>query len=123
AVPAALVLAAAGSRVFGPLLVLPIAAIAAVGMARWVIPRYRHAAQGTRLTIAYLALTVPTLALYPAIVAFDHAAVERRIETQYAAQALNHRDDLRDRLRRSLEQIDALPLQPGQLVEIGAEPS
>src|SRR5690606_25883307 len=42
AVPAALVLAAAGSRVFGPLLVLPIAAIAAVGMARWVIPRYRH---------------------------------------------------------------------------------
>ncbi|HEX7085366.1 MAG TPA: ATP-binding protein [Vicinamibacterales bacterium] len=122
AVPAALVLTAAGTRVFGPLLALPVAAIAAVGIARWVIPRYRHAAQGTRLTVAYLALTVPSLALYPAIVAFDHAAVERRIETEYAAQALNHRDDLRDRLRRSLEQIDALPLQPGQLVEIGAEP-
>ena len=113
--------AGAGARVLVPLLVLPLAAIAAVGIARWVIPRYRHAAQGTRLTVAYLSLAVPSLALYPAVVAFDHAAVERRIESRYAAQALDHRDDLRDRLRRSLEQIDALPLPAAQLVELAPD--
>ena len=42
--------------------------LAAAGAPRWVIPRYRHASQASRLTVAYLALVLPTVAFYPALV-------------------------------------------------------
>ena len=105
---------AAWSRgdVAGPLLVElmpPLAVVlVATGASRWVIPRYRHSSQASRLTLAYLALALPTVAFYPAMVAGEQAAVERTIAAEYAPEVLNHRNELRVRLARSLQQLDAV---------------
>ncbi len=57
----------------------------------------------------YIALTLPTVAFYPALVATEQAALEHTIATEYAPEILNHRDELRARLARSREQLDAIP--------------
>jgi signal transduction histidine kinase len=79
------------------------------GVARWVAPRYRHASQGLRLLVAYFVLAVPSLAFYPAVVALEDAALSDTIARQYTPEVLNHRTDLRVLLRRSLEELDAVP--------------
>jgi signal transduction histidine kinase len=90
--------------------------VAATGAARWVVPRYRHASQATRLTAAYLALALPTVAFYPALVTAEQGALERTVATEYAPEVLNHRDELRQRLSRSRDQLDALPTLVDQFV-------
>jgi signal transduction histidine kinase len=82
--------------------------VAAAAAARWVLPRYRHSSQAARLTVAYLALTLPGFAFYPSLVADTHAAVAAVIETQYAEEVLAHRERLRQQLGRSQQQIDAI---------------
>ena len=83
--------------------------LATSAAARWILPRYRHASQAARLTVAYLALVLPTVALYPALVSDEQAALEHTIAAVYAPEVLNHRDQLRARLSRSREQLDAVP--------------
>ena len=90
--------------------------LAATGASRWIIPRYRHASQAARLTVAYLALVLPTVALYPALVSDEQAALEHTIAAEYAPEVLNHRDELRVRLSRSREQLDAVPVVAAQFV-------
>ena len=60
--------------------------------------------------MAYLALVLPTVAFYPALVSDEQAALERTIAAEYAPEVLNHRDELRVRLSRSREQLDAVPV-------------
>jgi signal transduction histidine kinase len=86
------------------------------------MPRYRHASQAARLTLAYLALALPTVAFYPALVASEQAAVERTIAAEYAPEVLTHRDQLRSRLTRSLEQLDAVAGLPDAFVPDAAAP-
>ncbi len=91
-------------------LVPPLAlVVVATAAARWITPRYRHASQAARLTVGYIALTLPTVAFYPALVATEQAALEHTIATEYGPEILNHRDELRARLVRSREQLDAIP--------------
>jgi signal transduction histidine kinase len=85
------------------------AVVVAGGVARWVAPRYRHASQGLRLLVAYFVLAVPSLAFYPAVVALEDASLGDTIARQYTPEVLNHRTDLRVLLRRSLEELDAVP--------------
>ena len=96
--------------------------LAAAAAARWVMPRYRHASQAARLTLAYLALALPTVAFYPALVSGEQAAIERTIASEYAPEVLTHRDQLRARLTRSLEQLDAVAGLPDAFVPDTAVP-
>ncbi len=72
-------------------------------------PRARHVSQFVRLGTLFLMLAVPALAFYPSLFAFGTAGKEQIIETEYAPQALTQRDELRSRLYKTLDQIDALP--------------
>ena len=94
---------------FGPaLLALLMAGSGAVALA--TLPRRgRRASQAGRLAVLFLALAAPSLALYPSLFSFGTAGKERLIETEYAPQAVTQRDELRSRLYKTLDQIDALP--------------
>jgi signal transduction histidine kinase len=110
---------AAGAVAMAPPVVLIVVAAAT---ARWVLPRYRHSSQAARLTVAYLALTLPAFAFYPSTVADTHAAIEAVIEQQYAEEALAHRERLRQQLGRSQQQIDAIADLAGQLAAAAPGP-
>jgi signal transduction histidine kinase len=102
----------------GPLLPAVVVVLAATALARWGMPRYRHASQGLRLVTAYLALCVPSLALYPVVVSLEQADLERTLAGQYAPEALNHRSELRVQLRRSLDQLDRVSGNVDQFVPV-----
>ena len=90
------------------LIALAMAGVCAMALARWPI-HARHATQAARLTAFFLALAAPSVALYPSLFAFGTAAKEKLIETEYAPQAVTQRDELRNRLFKTLDQVDALP--------------
>src|SRR5262249_51242648 len=91
----------------GPLLL----AIAATGAAAIALSRLRSKArrvsQATRLLALFLALLVPTLAMYPSLAAFSTDAREDLIATLYAPEARRLRDDLQIRVQHAIEQIDS----------------
>ncbi len=132
AMAAVLVVAAlsvAGFIASGPLtprllgLLPPLALVlTATAAERWITPRYRHASQAARLTVAYLALVLPTVAFYPALVGDEQLALEHTIAAEYAPEVLNHRDELRVRLSRSREQLDVVPALAAQFVADVVQP-
>jgi len=83
---------------------------AAVGLAAAALERprgrARRASQAARLGLLYLALLAPALATYPLLHAFAAEAKEQRIAEEYGPLAARQREDLKDRLGRTLEQID-----------------
>ena len=85
------------------------AAVFAGALARWVLPRFRHASQALRLLVGYLALLIPSLAFYPVIVALEDTALGDKIAAEYTPEVLNHRSELRVLLRRSLDELDNVP--------------
>jgi len=93
----------------GPIaLALVMAGLCAIALA--TLPRRaRRVSQAKRLVASFLALAAPSLALYPALFAFGTAGKETLIESEYAPQALTQRDELRSRLYKTLDQIDAMP--------------
>ena len=109
---------------FGPAMLALLAAGAGAMALAPMLRRARRASQAARLVTFFLALAVPSLALYPSLFAFGTAGKERIIETEYAPQAVNQRDELQSRLDKALGQIDALPAladfvrgAPGQTTE------
>jgi signal transduction histidine kinase len=86
------------------------AAVFAGALARWVLPRFRHASQALRLVVGYLALLIPSLAFYPVIVALEDTALGDKISAEYTPEVLNHRSELRVLLRRSLDELDNVPV-------------
>ena len=78
----------------------------AVGRAR---AKSRRVSQAVRLGALFLALFVPALAMYPSLSAFAVEAKENLIAASYAPQARSLRDDLQEHVRRTREEIDALP--------------
>jgi signal transduction histidine kinase len=71
--------------------------------------RARHASQAARLVGLFLALLVPAVAAYPSLLAFATAAKERLVATEFGPLAASQREDLRQRLYATLDEIDALP--------------
>src|SRR5207247_136241 len=82
---------------------------AAIGQLRG---RARRASQTARLTAVFLALLVPALAMYPSLLAFATAAKERLVETEIGPQVVRQREELKERLYATLEQIDTLSSLP-----------
>jgi signal transduction histidine kinase len=93
----------------GPLFI----ALAAAGAGAIAISRFggwaRHASQAVRVAGVFLMLLAPALAMYPSLLAFATAAKERLVATEFGPQAASQREDLQERLRRALEQIDTQP--------------
>jgi len=93
---------------------LPVLVVAgvAVGLSQvlpWIRLRYRHGSQALRLLTAFVALAVPSVVFYPALVALAQRATERVISQTLGPQALAHREQLQVQLDRSLAQIDRVP--------------
>ena len=106
--------AVAGAFVWGPAPLVPfvVAAGAACACAAALSrPRgpFRRASQVARLTLFFLALLVPALAMYPSLDAFAADAKEQVVANTFAPQALNQRDDVLRQGERTLEQIDMMP--------------
>jgi len=113
------ILLGAGERSSLPLLPL-LSAVACAGLAAVALSRpqgpLRRTSQAARLGRLYLALLLPSVALYPLLLEFADRAKARLVAGTFAPAALSHRDDLKVRLARTLEQIDARP-PLGRIVE------
>ena len=87
-----------------------IVVIAFAAAAAWIVSRYapvvRHSSQATRLLLAFLALALPSLVLYPSLVDAAARARQQLIESRYAPEVLNQRQDVRTKLQRALDEIN-----------------
>ena len=112
---------------------VPIVAVAAAGAARdWMVPVsavilgataaaaaalvaprlvtwYRRATVASRILALYMAFLLPALLVYPSVHFFAERSLRNLIETRYAREAMQHPQELQDRLKEALEEIDALP--------------
>ncbi len=91
----------------------PWPSLAVVGLAAaaaWVAGRYapmvRRTSQATRLILSFLAVALPSLVLYPALVDASLRARQELIESRYAPEVLNQRQDVHRKLQRALLEID-----------------
>ena len=92
-----------------PLLLALAAAGAAAASLAHIRVHARRTSQAARLAAVFMALLVPTLSMYPSLLALATQAKEHLVATDYGPQAMRQRDDLKARLQRTLEQLDALP--------------
>ncbi len=120
--PAWLAGAAIGFALAGPSIPVPplAAALAGVAVCRLAIGRphgrLHRASQAARVFWYSLGLVVPAIALYPLLLAYATDAREALVADTYAPQVVRMREDLQDRLRRALDQID----QIGAREDLGA---
>ena len=92
-----------------PLVLALAAAGAAAGSLGYVRLHTRRTSQAARLAGLFVAVLVPTLCLYPSLLALAIDAKEHLVATEYGPQAMRQRDDLKTRLQHALEQLDTLP--------------
>jgi signal transduction histidine kinase len=71
--------------------------------------RYRHASQGARLILLFAGFVTPVLSWYPGVFIESDRAKQTLVATRLAPQATRQRDDLQERVRRTLAEIDAIP--------------
>ena len=105
-----------------------LASAAACGVAaligRRVVLWYRHATVAARILTLFVAFLVPALLLYPSIEFFAGRAMRRLIAAQYSVEAMNHPQELQDRLTQALAEIDAIAALPSLVGEaVGDCPS
>jgi signal transduction histidine kinase len=89
-----------------PLLVAAAAAVLLALFAPRLMARYRHGSQAFRLTLLTFGLVVPAAAFYPTIFQLAHQAKSQLVQTGYATQALEQRENVNAALDASLGQID-----------------
>ena len=73
------------------------------------VARLRHASQGYRLTAVFIALFVPALLFYASMVHYEDVARRRAVETRFAPEVLNQRENLQRRLLAAQQEIDGRP--------------
>ena len=96
-------------------------AIAAL-LARRVVTWYRHATVAARIFALFLAFLVPAVLLYPALDFFAERAIERLISSDYAVQAQNHPNEIKDRLTQARAEIDGIASLPDLVTGVEREP-
>ena len=98
-------------RDYAPLLPTVTAAAFIIGAAL-VIHHYRatlrHSSQAARLLAAFLAMMLPSVALYPSLVDSAARAKRQLIESRYAPEVMNQRQDVRLKLQQALVEIDRI---------------
>jgi signal transduction histidine kinase len=89
-----------------PSLVVIVFAAAAAWIAHRYAPIVRRSSQATRLVLAFLAVALPSLVLYPSSLDASVRARRQLIESRYAPEVLNQRQDVKTKLQKALEEID-----------------
>ncbi len=82
-----------------------VAALVIAGGLSW----FRRGTQARRLLTVYGVLLLPALLLYPLLLDSVVRVRRRLVATEYAVEALNHRQELQNRLARALRQLDDQP--------------
>ncbi|MDO8680003.1 MAG: ATP-binding protein [Acidobacteriota bacterium] len=99
------------ARDVAPLLPTLAAAAFVVGAAL-VIHHYRatlrHSSQAARLLAAFLAMVLPSVVLYPSLVDAASRAKRQLVESRYAPEVMNQRQDVRLKLQQALVEIDRI---------------
>ena len=99
------------ARDHAPLLPTLLAAAFVVGAAL-VIHHYRatlrHSSQAARLLAAFLAMMLPSVVLYPSLVDAATRARRQLVESRYAPEVTNQRQDVRSKLQQALAEIDRI---------------
>lgn len=101
-----------GSTPIAPLAVAVFGVAACAATIVALRARVRHASQAARFGALFAALLAPAVLMYPALLAHATAAKEALIADKFAPEAASQREDLQERLRVALEQIDAMPSLP-----------
>jgi signal transduction histidine kinase len=80
--------------------------------AAWLMHRYRsvdrHGSQAVKLLLSFLAVALPSLVLYPSLVDASERARRQLIETRYAPEVINQRQELRAKLEKALSEINRI---------------
>jgi signal transduction histidine kinase len=105
----------------GPTAVAAFFCVAVAASATRLSRLYRRASQAARLVALLAALVVPALVMYPSVFELGDMARRRVVETQFAPQAMEQREEVQLRVRRSLEQIDRLSYLP-ELLAVAEPP-
>jgi signal transduction histidine kinase len=100
---------AAGGRPSASFYLALVLAIGAAVLAPRVTTRFRRGGASSRLLSGALALLVPALVAYPALLGASEQAMRSIVETRYSRQTVSHRQDLQNLLQTTLRQIDRMP--------------
>jgi signal transduction histidine kinase len=68
----------------------------------------RHSSQATRLLASFLVMMLPSVVLYPSLVDAASRARRQLVESRYAPEVVNQRQDVRLKLQQALAEIDRL---------------
>ena len=68
----------------------------------------RHSSQAARLLAAFLAMMLPSVVLYPSLVDAATRARRQLVESRYAPEVMNQRQDVRLKLQQALVEIDRI---------------
>ncbi len=88
-------------------LVIMVAVTAAAFLRPRGLSGLRHASQGYRLVVAFFALLLPAIAMYPSLVFLQEGAKRREVETRFGPEVLTQRENLQNRLAAAQKEIDA----------------
>ncbi len=101
--------ASAGWRVpWFPTALAYLAVVLAAVLSRKVVPRFRHSSQGFRLILAFLALLLPAVVMYPTLMHFASRASQVEVQQQYAPAVMNQREAIKTHVANAMDQIDAV---------------
>lgn len=80
--------------------------------AAWIVHRYarleRHGSQAMRLLFSFLAVALPSLILYPSLVDASERARRQLVESRYAPEVQNQRQEVHKKLSKALVEIDRI---------------
>jgi signal transduction histidine kinase len=86
--------------------------VASAAIAAWLMHRYgfidRHGSQAIKLLLSFLAVALPSIIMYPSLVDAAERARRELIETRYAPEVINQRQELRLKLQKALTEIDRI---------------
>jgi signal transduction histidine kinase/uncharacterized membrane protein len=86
-----------------------LAVVAAAAFSPHVGARFRHASQGFRLILAFLALLLPAAVMYPTLMHFAERASQTEIERFFAPEVITQREAIKTHLANTMDQIDTIP--------------
>ncbi len=86
--------------------------VVSAAIAAWLMDRYRaidrNGSQAMKLLLSFLAVALPSIILYPSLVDASERARRQLIETRYAPEVTNQRQDLRSKIQKALVEIDRI---------------
>jgi signal transduction histidine kinase len=91
-----------------PALVVIAGAAAGALVVQRYAPLMRRSSQASRLLLAFAAVALPSLMLYPSLLDASVRARRQLIETRYAPEVINQRQDVRFKLQEALEDINRI---------------